>query len=411
MLFKLVERRRYYFLFSGVLILIGLATLAYSTSTTGSPLQLSIDFTGGALFELQFQEEVSEETLREAFEANGFEQLVVQELNAIDETSADAQFPTESHYTVYLDGATPDSLNNILPQLEENVAALDDATSEVYAGAEGVRVQLQFTEAVDAVLIETFLAENGFEGAQVQRLEVGAGSRWSVRTEEASSAQIDRMLATLRDLAPLNEQAISTSEVSGSVGEEVSRAAVAATVAATVVILGFIWFSFRKVPHAFRYGACAIVAMFHDILVVVTFMSILGLLFSWQADALFLTALLTVLGFSVQDSIVMFDRVRENYGRRRGESFELIVNRSVLETIHRSLGTQLNGMFIMVALILFGGETIRHFVVIMLLGLMSGTYSSIFIAIPLLVSWEKGEIPLVNRAGRSEGQSSAPAQV
>ncbi|MBN2469731.1 MAG: protein translocase subunit SecF, partial [Anaerolineae bacterium] len=124
-------------------------------------------------------------------------------------------------------------------------------------------------------------------------------------------------------------------------------------------------------------------------------MSILGLVVGWEVDALFLTAMLTVIGFSVQDSIVVFDRIRENSRRRRGDSYDILVNRSVLETIHRSLATQLNVFFIMAALLLFGGDTIKHFVAILFVGLLSGTYSSIFNAVPLLVAWENGEIPLL----------------
>jgi len=133
--------------------------------------------------------------------------------------------------------------------------------------------------------------------------------------------------------------------------------------------------------------------MIHDVLVTMGVMSILGIFFGWEVDALFLTAVLTVVGYSVQDSIVVFDRIRENQPKYRGEPYETVVNRSVLETIHRSLATQLNAIFVMVAILLFGGQTIRQFIAILLIGLLSGTYSSIFTAVPLLVSWEKGELP------------------
>jgi preprotein translocase SecF subunit len=109
-------------------------------------------------------------------------------------------------------------------------------------------------------------------------------------------------------------------------------------------------------------------------------------------NSLFLTAILTVIGFSVQDTIVVFDRIRENIPKRRGESFEMIVNRSILETIHRSLATQLNAIFVMVAILLFGGATMKQFIATLLVGMLSGTYSSIFTAVPLLVVWEKGEV-------------------
>ena len=137
--------------------------------------------------------------------------------------------------------------------------------------------------------------------------------------------------------------------------------------------------------------------MLHDVLVVAGVMSLAGLLLGWEVDALFLTAVLTVVGFSVQDTIVVFDRIRENIPRYLGEPYETIVNRSILETIHRSLATQLNAFFIMIAILLFGGESIKQFIAILFIGLVTGTYSSIFIAVPLLVAWEKGEIPVISR--------------
>ena len=112
----------------------------------------------------------------------------------------------------------------------------------------------------------------------------------------------------------------------------------------------------------------------------------------WEADALFLTALLTVVGFSVQDTIVVFDRIRENIPKRRSEGFELVVNRSLLETLHRSLATQLNAIFVLIALLLLGGATTRQFVAVLLVGLLSGTYSSLFNAVPLLVVWETRKV-------------------
>jgi preprotein translocase SecF subunit len=172
------------------------------------------------------------------------------------------------------------------------------------------------------------------------------------------------------------------------VGAEVTRAAFWAVLAAAALIIGYIVLAFRKVPNSFRYGVCAVIAMIHDILVTVGLFSIAGLVLNWEADALFLTAVLTVVGFSVQDTIVVFDRIRENTPKRRGESFETIVNRSLLETIHRSLATQLNAIFVLIAILFFGGATIKQFVAVLLIGLMSGTYSSIFNAVPMLVVWE-----------------------
>lgn len=194
--------------------------------------------------------------------------------------------------------------------------------------------------------------------------------------------------------------------VGPAVGAEVSRNAGIAVAAAAVAILIYISFAFRYVPNPVRYGTTAIIAMIHDVLVVVGMASIFGWLFGWQVDALFLTALLTVIGFSVHDTIVVFDRIRENMSRHRGESFEAIVNHSIIQTLDRSINTQLTVLFTLLALLLLGGVTTRHFVATLLIGIVSGTYSSIFNAAPLLVVWEKGEIGQFFR--RLRGQA-APA--
>jgi preprotein translocase subunit SecF len=179
--------------------------------------------------------------------------------------------------------------------------------------------------------------------------------------------------------------------VSASVGGEVTRAAGIAILFAAAAILVYIWWAFRSVEHAYRYGTAAIIAMLHDVLVVLGTEAILGYFLGWEADALFLTALLTVIGFSVHDTIVVFDRVRENSNILRRIEYETMVNHSIVQTLDRSLTTQLTVMFTLFALVLFGGESIRHFVIILLIGIFSGTYSSIFNAAPILVVWENRE--------------------
>jgi preprotein translocase subunit SecF len=180
--------------------------------------------------------------------------------------------------------------------------------------------------------------------------------------------------------------------VGPTIGEQVTkRAGLAIAVAALGVVL-FITFAFRGIQNALRYGICAVIAMLHDILLVVSISAIGGHFFGWQVDSLFLTALLTVIGFSVQDKIVVFDRVRENSNIFRKLDFEKLVNHSIVQTLQRSINTQLmTSEFLLLALALFGGVTLREFAVILLVGLFSGTYSSIFIAAPILVVWEKRE--------------------
>jgi preprotein translocase subunit SecF len=178
-----------------------------------------------------------------------------------------------------------------------------------------------------------------------------------------------------------------------AIGAEVSQNALYAVLAASIAILLYLTYAFRRVPQPFRYGVCAIIAMIHDVLVVLGTASIFGLLLGWEVDSLFLTALLTVIGFSVHDTIVVFDRIRENLARMRGTPFETVVNHSIIQTLDRSINTQLTVMFTLTALTLFGGVTIRQFVLTLLIGILSGTYSSIFNASQLLVVWENNEIP------------------
>jgi len=180
--------------------------------------------------------------------------------------------------------------------------------------------------------------------------------------------------------------------VGPTIGQEVTaRAGLAVAVAALAVIL-YISFAFRGIEHAFRYGLCAIIAMIHDVAIVFSLATIGGHFLGWQIDSLFLTALLTVIGFSVQDKIVVFDRIRENSTLLKKLPFEKLVNHSIIQTLQRSINTQLMTVeFLLLALALFGGVTLREFAVILLVGLFSGTYSSIFVAAPVLVVWENQE--------------------
>jgi preprotein translocase subunit SecF len=180
--------------------------------------------------------------------------------------------------------------------------------------------------------------------------------------------------------------------VGPTIGAEVTQRAALALVVVAFIIVIYITFAFRGIPNAFRYGVCAIIAMIHDVLVVFSITFIGSYFWGWQIDALFLTALLTVIGFSVQDKIVVFDRIRENTNIYRRIPYETLVNHSIVQTLSRSINTQLMTVeFMLLALVLFGGVTLKQFAATMLIGLASGTYSSIFIAAPLLVIWENQE--------------------
>jgi len=214
---------------------------------------------------------------------------------------------------------------------------------------------------------------------------------YSIRSKRIEDAVKGQIVAGLEKQGDVTVTVLTFSSVSPSIGAEVTRAAGVAILMAALAMLAYISYAFRGVEHAFRYGAAAVLAMLHDVFVVLGVEAILAYVFHWEADALFLTALLTVIGFSVHDSIVVFDRVRENAHVYRRISYETLVNHSIIQTLDRSINTQLTVMFTLTALALFGGDSIRHFVIILLVGIFSGTYSSIFNAAPILVVWENRE--------------------
>jgi preprotein translocase subunit SecF len=184
----------------------------------------------------------------------------------------------------------------------------------------------------------------------------------------------------------------SFDSVGPSVSQEVTNRAGLAILASSLALLFFLWYSFRGIDHAYRYGMSMVIALFHDILIILSVVVVGGHFFGWQIDTLFLTALLTVIAFSAQDTIVIFDRLRENYSVLRKLDYEKLTNHSVVQSITRSLNTQLMTVdFLLLSLALFGGTTLREFAIVLLIGMFSGSYSSLCIAAPILVIWEKQE--------------------
>ncbi|GAB4565868.1 MAG: protein translocase subunit SecF [Anaerolineales bacterium] len=292
---NILGKRYYFFTFSLLVIVPGLILLAIK----GVPL--SIDFTGGTLLEVKFE-----------------------------------------------DGKTPDTATLL----------------SIYDNAEISDAQVTVTEDGSLVIRSSFL------------------------TNEAR----DTVLTAMKETSGSEVSVIKFDSVGPSIGKQVTqRAAIAVAVSSLLVVLFIIW-SFRKVQNAFRYGVCAILAMIHDIAIIVSITGIGTYFFGWEVDSLFLTALLTVIGFSMQDTIVVFDRIRENSNILRRLEYETLVNHSIVQTLQRSINTQLMTVeFLLLALAMFGGVTLREFAIILLVGLLSGTYSSIFVAAPILVLWEKRE--------------------
>jgi preprotein translocase subunit SecF len=317
-MYDIVGRRPIWFTITLILIVPGLLFALWSLVANGTLLPLNIDYTGGTLWEVRFQEPVVPADVRQVFVENGYGTTTV--------------FSVEDDRTVQIKFQNIDG-----PAKEELVAGLT----------------AQFGE---------------FE----ERL--------------------------YRSIGP-------------AIGAEVSRAALGAVAVASLGILLYIAWAFRQVSHPFRYGTCAVIALVHDVLVTVSFVWIMYFIAGWEVDALFLTAILTVIGFSVNDTIVVFDRIRENVRKYRSEDLAMVANRSLWETMKRSLGTQITVLLVMVALLVFGGASLRQFMATMMVGMVSGTFSSIFNATPLVVAWDEGS--LLGRRGKkpvvADGNSAVTA--
>jgi preprotein translocase SecF subunit len=255
----------------------------------------------------------------------------------------------------------------------------------------GNRFELKFNQPISEDQIRAVFNSNEISSPQITQLGGPGDNTWQVRTEYVDGGKAEAIRTALNAVSPLDNGATSIQSVSQTVASSVTTSAILAVLASSLLILVFIWITFRAANHSFRYSVAAIVAMIHDVLVAAGLTAIFSALFGWEIDALFLTAILTVIGFSVPDTIVVYDRIRENLTRYVGQSFETIVSRSVVETLHRSLTISLINMSVMFAILLFGGASIRQFVAVLLIGLLSGTYSSIFTAVPLVVAWELGD--------------------
>lgn len=264
----------------------------------------------------------------------------------------------------------------------------------------GSRIEYQVSSIRHQVSNEELrktIAEQGVDMHSVQQSK----ETFIVRTKPLDQNTHQKIKSAVEKKYP-GAKEISFQTVGPTIGSETTVNAVKAIVVASVLIVLYIAWSFRKVPKpasSWRFGICAIIALLHDVLVVVGVFSLLGHFLQVEVDSLFVTALLTIIGFSVHDTIVVFDRIRENLRRMPGASFVTVVNDSILQTLSRSLNTSLTVFLVLFTMLLFGGETIRWFVVALLIGIVSGTFSSIFNASPLLVVWEEW-------SGRAKRRSS-----
>jgi len=291
MMFDIIGKRFWFFLISGIIILISIASLA----TFG--LKSGIEFSSGSILVVSFENEVEHQQLRDAI--------------------ADLDYP-------------------------------------------------------NAIIQSTGKAE------------------FLIRTGELSSeakAQLEDEL-TLRFGNFTETQFYSVSPMVAA--ETTNNAGIAVAIAAIGILLYVTW-AFRRMPKPFHYGTCAIIALVHDALVALGVFSILGGILNWQINLMFITGVLAVIGYSVNNTVVIFDRIRENLKMGVNADFEIVVNNSLVETLSRSLNTSLTTLIVVLALLLFVGVSIQNFVVVLIIGIIAGTFSSICIAPALLVVWDKGE--------------------
>lgn len=255
----------------------------------------------------------------------------------------------------------------------------------------GALTKIKFSNQEQKISIaEIYSVTSNLELGEIKIQETEG--QFILKTKDISNEERRSLLTNLQNkLGPVEEQSFES--IGPTIGRELQNKTVVAIIIVLVAIIIYITWAFRKVSSgpvpSYVYGIAAIIALAHDILITVGAFAILGYYKNIEIGALFITALLTILGFSVHDTIIIFDRIRETLNRNFKATFEEVINQSINGTIIRSLNTSITTLLVLVALALFGGQSIFYFVIALIIGIIAGTYSSIFIAAPLLLSWKK----------------------
>ena len=266
----------------------------------------------------------------------------------------------------------------------------------------GSVLNVSFDSTVNEDDIQERMNELGHPEALIQKI---GGSSFFIRTEvleEAVGDGLSEREVIERDLEKflgLQRDRVELDTVSPIVAHETVRTAFYALASASVFIMLYVWYAFRRVPKAHRYGVSAVIALAHDILIILGVFSILGRAIDLEVNSMFIVGLLIVAGYSVNDTIVVFDRIRENVTRHPDRELGSMVNLSIMESVGRSLNTSLTTLFVLVAMLLIGGTSIRELLLVLAIGAVAGTYSSIFVASQFLVMWDRGEISRFFRRG------------
>jgi preprotein translocase SecF subunit len=366
-MFDVIGKRRWFYALSAILTIPGLIFILISPFSDAG-LQLTIDFTGGTRWEIKFEDPaVTPAQVEAVFAANDLDAV------AIRTGTGFIEIKTEPI------GLQPAPAPTVAPS---------PSGSAGQSGSPG-------PSASPPAATASIAPSASPSGSPAPSPTPGASASPSAsppagpvgNTQLPTDGKLGAMVVALEDeLGPIESQA-SLTTIGAVVSSDLLRQALILIVVGSLAIVGWITYRFRDV----KFGVTALASLLHDVVVVVGAFAILGTFFHVEIDALFVTAMLTVIGFSVHDTIVVFDRIRENKARHLGEPFDEIVNHSILQTFGRSVTTSLTVVITLLALLLFGGSAISDFILALLIGIVIGTYSSIFVASPLLVDWQAWE--------------------
>ncbi len=331
----IIGKRKIWFLISSIVVFLAILSLIFFS------LKLGIDFKGGTLFELEFASNPDTEKVKEVLAPFDLGNLIIQ-------PSGEKRLIVKFSH---IDQQTHEKIQNSLKEKfarDYNQEEIQKDPNQENSPEEGV--------------------EEPKEESQEEKPE----------EEKKEEQEI------------LGVKEIRYENVGPTVGKDLTKKAIISLIIAVICIILYIAWAFRKISSftaSWKFGICAILALVHDVLITLGVFSILGKFLNIEVGSFFVVALLTIIGYSVNDTVVVFDRVRENLRKKPDIPFEKNINNSVIESITRSLNTSLTTLFVLFALFLFGGETIRFFVLALIVGFIAGAYSSIFIASPLLVVW------------------------
>ncbi len=419
-MFDIIGKRNWFFALSLAVTIPGLIFILLGPITNGKVgLQFAIDFTGGTVWTIKFEDpNVTPQQVVDVFASKGIEANVTQTGDGfMDIRTKEAALAAPA--------PTPTPLPTAQPSASNGASASPAASASASAAPSGSPAPSASPAPSPSPVASASASPAASSSASPSPSPVASASASPAASSSASpgaSAGVggaspspsagsggvlpstgelgDLRFALENALGPIAEQR-SLSTVGAVVSSDLIFQALELILIGSIGILSWITYRFRD----FKMGVTALVALLHDVIVVVGIFAILGTFIGLQIDSLFVTAMLTVIGFSVHDTIVVFDRVRENKARHVGEPFDRIVNHSLLQTLGRSITTSLTVVITLLALLLFAGEAIGTFVLALLLGIISGTYSSIFNASPLLVVWHQWE-----ERRRAAGHAARPSR-